>query len=286
VPSEPEPRLESRNLGQILYEEIGRLPDKYRLPFILCYLEGKTNQQAAQQLGCPPGTVFSRLARARERLRIRLTRQGLAISGAVLAAALLRLAEQTTAAVPQLLEATTIRGARRFGTGKLTGASNVSSRVANLATWGVRSLSWHGLHIAGSLILLVALGGSLSVVFLRPRPEPVETRLQGTWAEVSLNVDGSPIPGGQGEVTFKDDEMTLLGTVGTFRIDAAKAPIQLDWTVQGQVSPHILEFDRDQLTLAVMHVPPGAPAGTQLPRPENFNPQPGKIITSFKRLQP
>jgi RNA polymerase sigma factor (sigma-70 family) len=68
--SDPEPWGEIGDLGPILYEEIGRLPDKYRIPFVLCYLEGKTNEQAAQQLGCPPGTVFSRLARARERLRI------------------------------------------------------------------------------------------------------------------------------------------------------------------------------------------------------------------------
>jgi RNA polymerase sigma factor (sigma-70 family) len=290
VPSKPEPRGESDNLGSILYEEIGRLPDKYRLPFILCYLRGRTNVQAAQQLGCPLGTVFSRLARARERLRDRLTRRGLVISGAVLAAALLRLSEQARAAVPQLLQAATVRRALQFGAGKLGSASNVSSRVANLAAWGVGSLAGHGLRMAGSLLLLVALGGSLSVVYLRPGPvvpfgEPVENRLQGTWAEVSLNVDGRAIPGGQGQVTFEDNQMTLLGTVGTFRIDGAKDPIQLDWIVQGAVNRHILEFAGDQLTLAAMHVPPGAPADKELPRPQDFSPQRGKIITSFQRLE-
>jgi RNA polymerase sigma factor (sigma-70 family) len=291
APSKPRPLGESANLGLILFEEIGRLPDKYRLPFILCYLEGRTNKQAAQQLGCPPGTVFSRLARAREQLRIRLTRRGLAISGAVLAAALLRLSEQTPAAVPQLLEASIVRGVLQFGARKLGSASNISPRVVNLANWGVGSLAGHGLRVAGGLLLLVALGGSLSAVVLRPRPvvsfgEPVENRLQGTWTEVSLNVDGGAIPGGQGEVTFKDNQMTLLGTVGTFRIESAKDPIQLDWIVQGQVIRHILKFDGDQLTLAVMYAPPGAPPGTELPPPQDFSPQRGKIITSFKRLQP
>jgi RNA polymerase sigma-70 factor (ECF subfamily) len=57
------------DLVPILYEEIGRLPDKYRIPFVLCYLEGKTNEQTAQQLGCRHGTAFSRLARDRELLQ-------------------------------------------------------------------------------------------------------------------------------------------------------------------------------------------------------------------------
>src|SRR5437588_5248986 len=168
--SEPEPEEDIGDLGPILYEEIGRLPDKYRMPFVLCYLEGKTNEQAAHQLGCPPGTVFSRLARARERLRNRLTRRGLAVSSAVLAATLGSLSEQASAAVPQLLEATTVQGALGFGAGKLGSASNISARVVSLATWGVRSLSWRGLRMAGSLLLLLALGGALSVLFLRTRP--------------------------------------------------------------------------------------------------------------------
>src|SRR5262245_48786399 len=67
-----------RDLRPVLDEEVGRLPRKYREPFVLCYVEGLTNEQAARVLGCPPGTVFSRLAWARERLRRALRRRGLA----------------------------------------------------------------------------------------------------------------------------------------------------------------------------------------------------------------
>src|SRR5581483_2852609 len=82
----PEPGLggELDDLGPVLHEEIGRLPDKYRIPFVLCYLDGMTNEEAARQLGCPPGTVFSRLARAREGLRARLRRRGLMVASAAL----------------------------------------------------------------------------------------------------------------------------------------------------------------------------------------------------------
>jgi RNA polymerase sigma factor (sigma-70 family) len=81
--TEPSDEAAWRELGPLLDAEVRRLPEKYRAAFILCYLEGKTNEEAAKELGCPKGTILSRLARARERLRKRLNQRGLAMSGAV-----------------------------------------------------------------------------------------------------------------------------------------------------------------------------------------------------------
>ena len=75
---------ESNDLGQLVHQEIGRLPEKYRDPIVLCDLEGLSYEHAAIQLGCPLGTIKSRLARGRDRLRDRLTRRGVAPSTGML----------------------------------------------------------------------------------------------------------------------------------------------------------------------------------------------------------
>ena len=89
------------DLGPVLHEEIDRLPDRYRAPIVLCFLEGLTREQAAGQLRWPLGTLQSRLARGRERLRHRLIRRGLAPS-AILPDAVLR-AETARPVVPAAL---------------------------------------------------------------------------------------------------------------------------------------------------------------------------------------
>src|SRR5262245_35037907 len=70
----------------IVHEELARLPEKYRAPLVLRYFEGLTHDQAASLLGWPVGTVRSRLAEARDRLRPRLLRRGVAPSVAILTA--------------------------------------------------------------------------------------------------------------------------------------------------------------------------------------------------------
>jgi RNA polymerase sigma factor (sigma-70 family) len=70
---EPSDQAAARELRQWLDAELRQIPEKYRTAFRLCHLEGKTSEEAAAHLGCPRGTVQSRVGRARERLRARLT---------------------------------------------------------------------------------------------------------------------------------------------------------------------------------------------------------------------
>jgi RNA polymerase sigma factor (sigma-70 family) len=104
---EPAQEVCQRELRSLLDEELRQLPAKYREPLILCYLEGKTNEQAAHQLGWPAGSMSRRLARGRELLRLCLVRRGITLPTGVLAAALVE--EAASAAVPPLLAASVVR---------------------------------------------------------------------------------------------------------------------------------------------------------------------------------
>jgi RNA polymerase sigma factor (sigma-70 family) len=69
--------------AEIVHHEIGRLPEKYRAPIVLCYMEGLTHDEAAACLKWPVGTVRSRLSRGRDTLRHRLTRRGVRAPAAI-----------------------------------------------------------------------------------------------------------------------------------------------------------------------------------------------------------
>jgi RNA polymerase sigma factor (sigma-70 family) len=98
-------------LERLLHEEIGRLPERYRAPVVLCDLEGRTHEQAARHLGWPVGTVKSRLSRGRERLRDRLIRRGFAPGVSPLAVAGV-FKVPILSIPPNLLEATTVAAVR------------------------------------------------------------------------------------------------------------------------------------------------------------------------------
>ena len=119
--AECEPELDRLELRAVLDGEIRKLPDRYRSPFVLCYLEGRTNEEAAQLLRCPKGTILSRLAWARQRLRQRLTHRGVTLSVASLAA--LWQAEPASA---KLVNAAA-QAARQFVLGRATASAEVIS---------------------------------------------------------------------------------------------------------------------------------------------------------------
>src|SRR5262249_34942019 len=134
---EPCDELTWQELRSALDEELSRLPDKYRAPLVLCYLEGKTHEQAARELGCPRTSLSSRLGRAPTLLPPPLTRRGLALSAAALAAALTEKA--AAAPLPALLILAAVRTAVSGVASRAAGAG-VSANVAALAEEGVQAM--------------------------------------------------------------------------------------------------------------------------------------------------
>jgi RNA polymerase sigma factor (sigma-70 family) len=82
-PSHPS-TADSCEIAGIIHDELGRLPERLRVPLVLCYIQGLTHEGAARELACPVGTVRSRLARGRSLLKTRVTRRGLTLSAVAL----------------------------------------------------------------------------------------------------------------------------------------------------------------------------------------------------------
>lgn len=153
-----------------IHEEVGRLPRKYRDPIILCYLEGLTHDEAAMRLGWPVGTVRGRLARARDMLRPRLTKRGLA-SASILVA----VAPTARGSVPRYLLDATTRSALLTAESATTGAMFLSQGVLNAMLMTKLKL------VAAGLVGATLAAGGAGALIVRPERAdgiPVETAAQ------------------------------------------------------------------------------------------------------------
>jgi RNA polymerase sigma factor (sigma-70 family) len=150
------PREDGEALRAALDEELARLPEKYRVPVVLCELEGRTLREAARQLGWPRGTVASRLARARALLGKRLARRGLGLAGGTLAGALGR--GVVTAGVPPSLVGPTLRAAAAFAAGRGTAAG--AAKAVALAEGVLKAMLLSKIKAASAAVAAALLLGA------------------------------------------------------------------------------------------------------------------------------
>jgi RNA polymerase sigma factor (sigma-70 family) len=134
--ADPQDEMSWREMCAILDAELQALPDTFRAPLVLCYLEGLTRDEAARQLGWTAGAVKGRLERGRDMLRRRLMRRGITVSAALLGTLL---TQDAAAAVAGSLTAATVRCALSFVTRQTTG---LAASVAVLADGVIRALLW------------------------------------------------------------------------------------------------------------------------------------------------
>lgn len=165
-----------------LDDEIRRLPEKYRAAIVLCYLEGLTQEQAAQQLGWPSGTVRGRLSRARDLLRARLSRRGLVVPGGALATTGFTPRHASASVVPAALVDSTVRSAVLMASGKSTAFAAASGGIAGLVDATVKAMSYSRLKWPLALLglgLVTTSGAGLSAYYEpNTAPPPAATPIE------------------------------------------------------------------------------------------------------------
>jgi RNA polymerase sigma factor (sigma-70 family) len=208
--ADPLAEVSGRELLVAFDEELQNLPERYRTPLILCYLEGKTRDQAAGQLGCSASTLHRRLEQARARMRVRLERRGLVLPAALFAAGLT--GDAACAGMPAALPASTVQAAMLVAGGKAA-AGVCSARVAGLVQGALHALRVAKLKSAGAVLLaagFVATGWLAWGAPTADRPPP------------SLQVAAAPAVAALPAEEDQKQTMTVTGRV----VDADGKPLK------------------------------------------------------------
>ncbi|MDB5349944.1 MAG: sigE 19 [Planctomycetota bacterium] len=305
TPRPPDDRLPLLDL------ELARLPQKYRIPIVLCDLEGATQEDAARRVGCPVGTLSGRLWRARAMLAERLTRRGLSLS--VGALAIQRAGDASGATMPAALVRSSATAAVEFSI-KRAASGLVTAGVASLAEGVLKAMLLSKLKVVALAVLAVAcLSGGLFVSSLparergsvrhaekSPEIQPAaraEDALRGRWQATRFMIDGKPDPAEAVEKTellIDDTSYSFaqlppygprgLGSgVGRVRVDTSKVPHEIDLTptsgvYKGLTQRGIFQVDGDTLKLCY-----GMPTKA---RPAEFatRPNSGTYLAEFRRV--
>jgi uncharacterized protein (TIGR03067 family) len=266
-------RLADPDLAPLLHAELQRLPDKYRGPVVLCYLEGKTNEEAADQLRWPVGTVKTRLNKARAMLRERLARRGVALSSGLLATV------SVSAAVPAPLLEGTCRAALPFAAGKVIVGGATSAQALALSTGVLRTMLLGKLKLVAAALLAVALAGVGGIAYyglaVEPpakddkkaeRPKADQDAILGTWKVEKVEEDGkdaSDTDEGKrfrsAPLTITKSKMVMAGALEmTYQLNPAARPKAMDLdNGGGKTWACVYSLDGNTLKICAPRMPGG-----------------------------
>jgi len=204
--------LSWREVRQALHEELSGIPERYREPLVMCYLEGAAQQSAATRLGLAERTLRERLERGRELLRLRLVRRGLG-PAAVLALAAWPSAT-VSAAVPAVLMDSTVKAATLVAAGGAA-TSVVSAKVAALTQGVLRTMFLSKLKVTAAGLLAAVLVGGVLIPGLCALPQSSQARQPAVKQQEKLPekepAKKAPDVGKDGAKLVKADELVKDG---------------------------------------------------------------------------
>ncbi|HZZ79868.1 MAG TPA: sigma-70 family RNA polymerase sigma factor [Gemmataceae bacterium] len=243
-------------VGELLDEELSRLPDIYRAAIVSCDLEGQTRKVVARRLGIPEGTVAARVARGRAMLAKRLTQRGVTLTAGALATVLAQ--QWVSAGAPRSLVESTIKAAISFGS---VTAAGVSANVITLTEGVLKAMTVSKIKIASMVLFTVVLiGGALATLpqigqsqsaIRKAEPTTASAgkvapsksdrdRLQGRWTVVAVEANGRALAAAEIRKLAIDDVILEADRIrptrvdpenslwhGTFKLDERRAPKQI-----------------------------------------------------------
>jgi RNA polymerase sigma factor (sigma-70 family) len=218
------------DLRPVLDEMIAALPEKYRAAFVLCHLEGLTVAQAGRRLGCPQGTVAGRLARAKERLRGQLSRRGITLSAAALAALD---APEAGAAVPAALACSTAQAALLAATGQAASIGLIAATGTTLVKGVLQTMSTS--KLATTVFLLVLAAGTTGVGLVARQ----------AWGEAGSTAQPAPGNAQRSEPNLEERICTALRENGCWHSPAGDLAIWGD-PVDGRRFLEVVLMRRDE----------------------------------------
>jgi RNA polymerase sigma factor (sigma-70 family) len=284
------PDKDREDLEAVVHNEIGRLPEHYRAPLILCDLEGCTHEQAARQLGWPVGTVKSRQARGRQRLRTRLIRRGLSSThGLVLGTGLAPEFPMPSTLTKATVNLATIR------------AGADSARIAVLAREVSKIMFLPRLMRIVLLLLTIALvaAGAGSVLWRATAAMPVEVRATPV-VPAKAQAAAAPKRQGTGKIYFTGERADPRGTGARIRSlfaldpqSGERATIFDGCSMRPRISPDgkLVAFEREN-ALWVRGLDPEAKprkvinlGGETFGSPPVWSPDGKQLVISLGRLE-